>query len=250
MPEILETRDLKKSFGEIHAVDRVSLKIQERLLTSLIGPNGAGKTTLIGLLTGRLKPDFGRIFFRGEEITKLPVHKRVRRGLATSFQIVNIFPGLTVFQNLKIPVLVRLGKGASLLPQVERMDDVRQEVERLLKDVGLLDKGHLPARFLSHGHQRLLEIALALATEPTLLFLDEPTAGLNLSERLRLMEQIKQLASEKKTTFVIVEHDMDLVFSLSDRIVVMHRGQVFAEGSPEEIKENRGVREIYLGEEL
>jgi len=250
MQEILETRDLKKSFGEIHAVDDVTLKIPQRLLTSIIGPNGAGKTTFVGLLTGRIRPDSGRIFFKGEEITKLPTHTRVRRGICTSFQIINIFPALTVFQNVKIPVLVRLGKGASLFSRVDRMDDVRHEVERLLKDLGLLEMGHLPARFLSHGHQRLLEIALALATEPMLLFLDEPTAGLNLAERLHLMEQIKQLSSEKKTTFVIVEHDMDLVFSLSDRIVVMHRGQVFAEGSPHEIKQNRDVKEIYLGEEL
>ena len=250
MGELLRTEGLKKAFGEIHAVDDVDLSVQEGIFTSIIGPNGAGKTTLVGLLTGRLSPDGGRIFFQGEEITKLTTYKRVRKGISTSFQIINIFPALTVFQNIEIPVLARLGRCSSLFGRIEDLDDVKEEVERVLKDVELLDKRSLPARVLSHGHQRLLEIGLALASEPKLLFLDEPTAGLNVQERLHLIEHVKRLSTEKQTTFVIVEHDMDLVFSLSDRIVVMHRGRIFAEGNPEEIKGHPGVREVYLGEEL
>lgn len=250
MGELLRTEGLKKAFGEIHAVDTVDLRIEEGILTSIIGPNGAGKTTLVGLLTGRLSPDGGRIFFQGEDITKLTTYKRVRKGITSSFQIINVFPALTVFQNIQIPVLARLGRSSSLFGRVEDLDDVREEVERILKDVELLDKSALSARVLSYGHQRLLEIGLALASEPTLLFLDEPTAGLNVQERLHLIEHIKRLSTEKQTTFVIVEHDMDLVFSLSDRIVVMHRGKLFAQGKPEEIKGHPGVREVYLGEEL
>lgn len=241
---------MKKSFGEIHAVDTVDLRIEEGILTSIIGPNGAGKTTLVGLLTGRLPPNGGRIFFQGEDITKLATYRRVKKGITSSFQLINIFPALTVFQNIQIPVLARLGRSRSLFRRVEDLDDVREEVERVLKAVELLDQRALPAKALAYGHQRLLEIGLALASEPTLLFLDEPTAGLNVQERLHLIEHIKRLSTEKQTTFVIIEHDMDLVFSLSDWIVVMHRGKLFAQGKPEEIKGHPGVREVYLGEEL
>jgi branched-chain amino acid transport system ATP-binding protein len=219
-------------------------------LTSIIGPNGAGKTTLINLLTGNILADSGKIFFYGEEITDLPTHKRVKKGICRSFQIMNIFSKLSVFENLQIPVLSLLNQSLSFFKPVRRHTDVNERVEKLLNEIGLIDKKDLSAGMLSHGDQRLLEIGLAMAPEPKLLFLDEPTAGMNPVERVKVLENIRRLSREKQSTFVIVEHDMDIVFSLSDRIIVLHRGQVLADGKPDEIKQNEDVRKVYLGEEL
>jgi branched-chain amino acid transport system ATP-binding protein len=250
MGTVLRTEKLTKWFGVVSAADGVDLGFEEGVLTSVIGPNGAGKTTLINLLTGNLKPDSGRIYFRDEDITSLPTHKRVRRGICRSFQVMNIFPRLSVFENIQIPVVALLNHGMGFLRPVNRHADVREKAEALLQEIGLAQKRDHLAASLSHGDQRLLEIGLAMAPEPKLLFLDEPTAGMNPVERVKILENIRRLSHGKETTFVIVEHDMDIVFSLSDRIVVMHRGAVLADGRPGEIRENREVREIYLGEEV
>jgi branched-chain amino acid transport system ATP-binding protein len=250
MTDILTTEGLRKAFGHFTAVDGVDIHFMADTLTSIIGPNGAGKTTLINLLTGSLLVDSGKIFFKGEEITKLPTNERVRRGIGRSFQIMNIFPMLSVFQNIQIPVLSILNKSLKFFSRHDTHVDVIDEVERILKEVGLEDKRELPAGQLSHGDQRLLEMGIAIASKPELCFLDEPTSGMNPVERVKILENIRRLSEEKRTTFIIVEHDMDVVFSLSDRIVVMHRGSVIADGSPDEIKENQNVKEIYLGEEL
>jgi len=250
MTELLRTEKLRKYFGVVSATDDIDLQIDEGVLTSIIGPNGAGKTTLINLLTGNILSDSGKIFFYNEEITHLPIHKRVKKGICRSFQIMNIFPKLSVFENLQIPVLSLLNQSLSFFKPVHCHTDVNERVEKLLNEIGLKDKKDLPAGTLSHGDQRLLEIGLAMAPEPKLLFLDEPTAGMNPLERVKVLENIRRLSKEKQSTFVIVEHDMDIVFSLSDRIIVLHRGQILADGKPDEIKQNEDVRKVYLGEEI
>jgi branched-chain amino acid transport system ATP-binding protein len=250
MAELLRTEKLRKYFGVVSAADDVDLRIEEGVLTSIIGPNGAGKTTLINLLTGNILPDSGKVFFCDEDITHLPIHKRVKKGICRSFQIMNIFPKLSVFENLQIPVFSLLNRSLSFLKPVYYYTDANERVEKLMKEIGLMDKKDLPAGTLSHGDQRLLEMGLAMASEPKLLFLDEPTAGMNPVERVKILENIRRLSREGQSTFVIVEHDMDIVFSLSDRIIVLHRGQILADGKPEEIKQNEDVKKVYLGEEI
>ena len=250
MQELLRTEKLKKYFGVVSAADDVNLTIEKGRLTSVIGPNGAGKTTLINLLTGNILPDSGKVFFNGEEITRLPIHKRVKKGICRSFQIMNIFPKLSVYENLQIPILSYLNRSMRFYRPAHCHIDANERVDQLLQEIGMTDKRDLLAGTLSHGDQRLLEIGLAMAPEPKLLFLDEPTAGMNPVERVRVLENIRRLSIEKQSTFVIVEHDMDIVFSLSDRIVVLHRGQILADGTPAEIKGNEDVRKVYLGEEI
>lgn len=250
MQELLRTEKLKKYFGVVSAADDVNLTIEKGRLTSVIGPNGAGKTTLINLLTGNILPDSGKVFFNGEEITRLPIHKRVKKGICRSFQIMNIFPKLSVYENLQIPILSYLNRSMRFYRPTHCHIDSNERVDQLLQEIGMTDKRDLLAGTLSHGDQRLLEIGLAMAPEPKLLFLDEPTAGMNPVERVRVLENIRRLSIEKESTFVIVEHDMDIVFSLSDRIVVLHRGQILADGTPAEIKGNEDVRKVYLGEEI
>ncbi|MDP2968220.1 MAG: ABC transporter ATP-binding protein [Deltaproteobacteria bacterium] len=250
MQELLRTEKLKKYFGVVSAADDVNLTIEKGRLTSVIGPNGAGKTTLINLLTGNILPDSGKVFFNGEEITRLPIHKRVKKGICRSFQIMNIFPKLSVYENLQIPILSYLNRSMRFYRPAHCHIDANERVDQLLQEIGMTDKRDLLAGTLSHGDQRLLEIGLAMAPEPKLLFLDEPTAGMNPVERVRVLENIRRLSIEKESTFVIVEHDMDIVFSLSDRIVVLHRGQILADGTPVEIRQNEDVRKVYLGEEI
>jgi branched-chain amino acid transport system ATP-binding protein len=249
MTELLRTESLRKDFGHFTAVDGVSIHFTGDALTSIIGPNGAGKTTLINLLTGSLPVDSGKIFFKGREITTIPTDERVKRGMGRSFQIMNIFPMLTVFKNIQLPVLSHLHKSLKFLSRIEAHRDAIEEVERVLGEVGLWEKRDMVGGELSHGDQRLLEMGIAIASKPELCFLDEPTSGMNPVERVKILENISKL-SQRQTTFVIVEHDMDVVFSLSDRIVVMHRGSIIADGKPNEIKENQNVKEVYLGEEL
>ncbi|MBI4392125.1 MAG: ABC transporter ATP-binding protein [candidate division NC10 bacterium] len=249
MTALLETTGLRKAFGRLAAVDGVDLHLPAGVLTAIIGPNGAGKTTLINLLSGTFPPDTGRVLFRGEDITGLPVHQRVRRGLTRSFQVMNIFPRLTVRENLLLPVLARLGRSGRPFSAVPAHADALEEAERLLREVGLWEERDRQAGALSHGDQRRIELGLAVATAPGLCLLDEPSSGMNPVERTVVLELIRTLSAERKTTFVIVEHDMDVVFSLAERIVVMNRGRILADGPPDAIRENREVRATYLGEE-
>ncbi|HEU5359590.1 MAG TPA: ABC transporter ATP-binding protein [Candidatus Deferrimicrobiaceae bacterium] len=247
---ILETRGLSNYFGKICTAENLDFAIEEGVLTSIIGPNGAGKSTLINLLTGYLPVQTGKVFFKGKEITRYSVHKRVRQGICRSFQIVNVFPQLTVAQNVMIPILSLAGRSWSPFAKVSAERDAQREAEEILKRVELSAERDTPASALSHGDQRLLEVGVALAARPTLLFLDEPTAGMNPVERSRLLEDIRRLAREGKTTFVVVEHDMDVVFALSERIVVLHRGVIIGDGPPEEIRNDKTVKEVYLGEDV
>ena len=250
MKPIIRTEGLGKYFGEMAAVHAVNLNLQQELFTSVIGPNGAGKTTLINLLSGYLLPDTGRIYFRDTEITRWEPHKRVKIGISRSFQVMNIFPRMTVFQNILLPVLSRLHKNSNPFSSLPSQKEAVAEAEEVLKEVWLWEEKDRPAGQMSHGDQRLLELGIALATNPQLCFLDEPSSGMNPIERIKVLELVKKLASERKTTFIIIEHDMDIVFSLSDWIVVMNRGEVLAEGKPGDIRENQEVRNIYLGEEI
>lgn len=247
---ILSIEGLRKSFGKFVAIDGIDLNLRSDMITSLIGPNGAGKTTLINLITGSLRPDKGKVLFKGDNITRLSPEKIVRKKITRSFQVMNIFPRLTVFQNVELPILPILGKSRKWFSGASDYPDVTEEVNKILDEVGLLDEKDALAGELAHGDQRLLELGIAIAPRPELCFLDEPSSGTNPMERAKVLELIKRLSVEEKITFVIVEHDMDVVLSLSDWIVVMNRGKILAEGEPGQIRENKEVREIYLGEEV
>lgn len=247
---ILSIEGLRKSFGNFVAIDGIDLNLKSGTITSLIGPNGAGKTTLINLITGNLRPDKGRVLFKGNDVTRLSPNKMVKMGVTRSFQVMNIFPRLTVFQNIELPILPILGKSLKWFSGANNYPDVTEEVNRILEEVGLLDKRDVLAGEQSHGDQRLLELGIALAPRPELCFLDEPSSGTNPVERAKVLKLIKRLSVGEKITFVIVEHDMDVVLFLSDWIVVLNKGKILAEGEPEQIRQNKEVREIYLGEEM
>jgi branched-chain amino acid transport system ATP-binding protein len=247
---LLRAEGLRKRFGELRAVDDVRLDLTEGVLTAIIGPNGAGKTTLINLLSGAVAPDGGNIEFRGQDITLMPTHLRVRCGLTRSFQVMNIFPMLTVRENLLIPVLARLRGDRQMHVPVARCAEALEEADRVLKAIGLFEERDSRAGALSHGDKRRLEMGIAIGSEPALCLLDEPCAGTNPVERKVVLDLIQALADQGRTTFVVVEHDMDVVFSLAQRIVVMSRGQILADGPPAQIRDDPEVRATYLGEEV
>ncbi|MHB1012913.1 MAG: ABC transporter ATP-binding protein [Desulfobacteria bacterium] len=247
---LLTTEKLSNHFGMVCTARDLDLRFEPGVLTSIIGPNGAGKSTLINLLTGHLPVQAGRIRFQGRDITRLPIHARVRMGICRSFQVVNVFPELTVAQNVMIPVLARTGRAWNPIRSLSRETAALREMEAILEKVALPAERDTPATSLSHGDLRLLEVGVALAAAPTLLFLDEPTAGMNPVERIRLLDNIRELAREGRTTFVVVEHDMDVVFSLSERIIVLHRGEILCDGTPGQVRTDANVREVYLGDDV
>ncbi len=249
MTELLVARGLRKRFGDLAAVDGLDLRVEEGGCTALIGPNGAGKTTALNLLSGHLLPDEGRITFRGEDITWLPPHARVRRGLSRSFQVMTIFPELTALENLLVPILVRMGVVGRGLRPVHAYPEVEEEARRLLEDLDLSEAVDVAAGALPHGDQRRLELGIAVASQPRLCLLDEPSSGLNPLERAGLLHLVRRLADQRGVTFVVVEHDMDVVFGLARWVVVMNRGRVLAEGTSEEVRASPEVRETYLGDE-
>ena len=248
MTALLEVRGLTRSFDDFTAVAGVDLDLPAGGVTAVIGPNGAGKTTFINLLAGKLIPDRGHIRFAGADVTRLPASKRVRAGIARTFQVTTVFPRLSVAENVAVPVLARLGHTLQAWRRLDAEQEVHARVQRLLETVGLTARGSNPAAVLSHGDRRLLEIALALATEPRLLLLDEPTAGMGTGERDRMLDQIRSLAQSRSLTLLLVEHDMEVVFGLAGRVIVLHQGKVVADGTPEQIRADPKVREIYLGE--
>jgi branched-chain amino acid transport system ATP-binding protein len=247
--ELLRIENITKRFGDFAAIDGLTLTLPAGRLTAVIGPNGAGKTTLINLVTGALLPDSGEVRFKGEAITRLSIHDRIRKGLSRSFQIMNVFARLPVLQNILVPVLSRRGRTANAFHGLARETEAMTEARGILREIGLLEVENTPAGVLSHGDQRLLELGIAIASAPELCFLDEPSSGLTSVERATVLSLIRKLYTELRTTFVIVEHDMDAVFALADWIIVLNRGQLLAEGPPAEIRGNRAVREVYLGEE-
>jgi branched-chain amino acid transport system ATP-binding protein len=242
---MLQVEAVDKSFGDFMAVYGANLSVGKGELVAVIGPNGAGKTTLFNLITGQLWPDRGRIVFRGEEITGLPAYQICKRGIARSFQIVNIFPRLSVFGNVQVAVLSQRRRSNNIFSPAQNL--AVEETKFILGSVGLSDKATNIAGSLSHGDQKILEIAIALGNEPELLILDEPTAGMSPEETAATLGLIKNLARSRGLTILFCEHDMDVVFSIAQSIMVMHQGQTLIQGKPEEVRKNREVQEAYLG---
>lgn len=243
---MLQVGGLDKSFDGFKAVDKVNLTVEENQIVAVIGPNGAGKTTLFNLITGQLKPDKGKIIFKGEDITELSACQICRKGIGRSFQVVNIFPKLTVFENVRVAVLSRQRKAPNLFSSAQNLA-VRETIS-ILERVNLLGLSGRISSSLSQGEKKLLELAVALGTEPELLVLDEPTAGLSPEETAGKIKLIKQLALDRKLAFLFCEHDIDVVFSIAHSIVVMHQGRSILQGRPEQVRGNREVQDAYLGE--
>jgi len=242
---MLQVEAVNKSFEDFMAVSGANLTVGKGEIVAVIGPNGAGKTTLFNLITGALKRDKGKIIFKGEDIGELPPYEICKKGISRSYQIVNIFPRLTVFKNVQVAVLSQQRKSRKLFQPAENM--VVTETKDILESVGLLDKAHGIAGSLSHGDQKILEIGIALGNEPELLILDEPTAGMSPEETSATMELIKRLAQMRGLTILFCEHDMDIVFSIAQSIMVMHQGRTLIQGRPEEVRKNSFVQEAYLG---
>jgi ABC-type branched-subunit amino acid transport system ATPase component len=243
---ILEIRGLTKRFGGVLALWRCDLAVERGEVHAVIGPNGAGKTTLINLVAGVFPPTEGRILFEGEDITHLPPHARALRGIARTFQVTNLFPRQTVLENLSLAVQARTGSSFRFWHPAHREEGLREEAREYAERVGLADRADVPAVALSHGEQRQLEVGLALACRPRLVLLDEPTSGMSQEESRRMVDLIRSLRGQ--VTVLLVEHDMDVVFSVADRITVLVDGRVLASGSPEEVRTNPEVHRAYLGE--
>jgi branched-chain amino acid transport system ATP-binding protein len=244
---MFQVEQISKSFGGLMAVDRVSFHLEKGELSSIIGPNGAGKTTLFNLLTGHLKSDSGQISFKGNEITGLPPHRICRKGIGRSFQRTNIFPRLSTFENVQVAVMSWDRKCRNIFLRARNMN--RKETEEILESVGLADMREMTAGLLAHGDQRRLEIGIALGSHPELLLLDEPTAGMSPEESSKTVDLIQRLARERGLTLLFIEHDMNAVFSISEKIRVMHLGKIIAEGEPKEVRANQEVQRIYLAED-
>lgn len=242
---IFETKNLMKHFGGLTATSDVSLQIREGELVSIIGPNGAGKTTLFNLLTGHTTPNAGKIFFRGKDITGLPPHTICRMGIGRTFQKHNIYPRLTAFENVQIAVLSAQHKSHNIFASAKNIG--REETESILQSVGLHNQMYRKGGVLSHGDQKRLEIGIALAIHPSLLLLDEPTQGMSPKETGHTTELIQKLVRELGLTLIFVEHDMNVVFSVSDTINVLHQGKIIFSGKPADVKNNDEVQRIYLG---
>ena len=244
---LLQTEKLTKYFGETHAVDKVDFTIAEGEVLALIGSNGAGKTTLVNLISGLIQPDSGQIFLRGADVTNQPVHGRIQAGIARSFQIVNLFDELTVLDNVALSIFSREGMTRRLFSLADHQSAVWQEALDILRQFGLESKSSALAGGISQGERKLLDVAVAYALKPRLLFLDEPTSGVSTREKAPIMDVISSIVRSHKITAVVIEHDMDIIFKYSDRIVVMNQGLILASGSPEEIRGNETVKDAVFG---
>ena len=243
---MLKINNLKKSFGGIVATDNVNLKLEKQTINAIIGPNGAGKTTLFNLITGKLKTDSGSVFIEDREITNLDETETTHIGIARAFQITNIFPNLTVYESIKLALL---SKKNGLNNMWTRFKDhkVNSDADDIMKLAGLIKSKNTVSSELSHGDQKLLDIALALCLKPKLLLLDEPTAGMGPEERWKMIDRIKELWKKTKITILFIEHDMDIVFGIAQKIFVLQQGAILAAGKPKDIKKNQKVIKAYLG---
>jgi branched-chain amino acid transport system ATP-binding protein len=244
---MLRVEGVIKSFDEFMAVNGANLTVKKGEIVAVIGPNGAGKTTLFHLITGVLRRDRGKIIFKGEDIGALPPYDICKKGISRSYQVVNIFPRLTVFENVQVAVLSQQRRSSNLFRPAHSI--AVEETRSILESMGLSAKERSIAGSLSHGDQKILEIAIALGNEPELLILDEPTAGMSPEETQATMELVKRLANQRGLTILFCEHDMDIVFSVAQRIMVMRHGQTIIQGSLEEVRSNKEVQEAYLGGE-
>ncbi|WNS76805.1 ABC transporter ATP-binding protein [Bacillus sp. DTU_2020_1000418_1_SI_GHA_SEK_038] len=247
MKSIIETKDLSITFGGHTAVDRVSIAVPENHFKSIIGPNGAGKTTFFNLLSGQLMPTEGQIFFREKEITKMSTTERTRLGIGRSFQITNVFPNLTVLENVRLAVQSQAGTRFQMLAHYRKYKVFEEKAEEWLELVLLQNKKEILARNLAHGEKRKLEIAMLLALNTEVLLLDEPTAGMSVEEVPAILEVIKKIKQGKDRTIILIEHKMDMILDLSDTVMVLFNGRLLADGTPEEIMKNETVQSAYLG---
>jgi branched-chain amino acid transport system ATP-binding protein len=244
---ILETQNLRKVFGGLVAVDGISIQIQRGSTHSIIGPNGAGKTTFFNLLTGQYKPTQGKVLFNGQDVTQVAVHRRAHLGMGRSFQITNIFPNLTVLENTRLAIQAMQGTGFHFWRRAESLVRYSQRALEILERLGLSAQADSPANVLPHGGKRKLELAILLASEAQLLLLDEPTAGMASEQVPDLMHIIGEISGTGDRTIVMVEHNMDIVMGISDRITVMSNGRVLTEGTPSAIAADKTVQNVYLG---
>ena len=247
---LLRTIDLRKQFGETRACDGVNFIVNKGEFLSLVGSNGAGKTSLVNLISAQLIPDSGRILFEDKDITSTTVHERIQAGIARSFQIVNLFDGLSVFDNVALSIFSRDGKAVRMASLAEHDREVREESFDVLGQFGLRDKSRVLAGGLAQGERKLLDVAVAYALRPKLLFLDEPTSGVSTRDKTQIMDTVSSVVRAGTVTAVVIEHDMDVVFRYSDRIVMMHEGRFLADGTPDEIRANNEVASILLGAPL
>lgn len=243
---ILQIERLTKAFGGLVAVNKVDLDIQEGDIHAIIGPNGAGKTTFFNLITKYLGADEGRVVFKGEDITKLSPYEICHKGLVRCFQRANIYPTLTVAESVQIAVLSQRGKALTMLRPVRNM--FLSEVTDILEMVGLAEQADIPGDALSHGDKKRLELAIALGNHPTLLLLDEPTAGMSREETRATTQLLRRLRDKMKLTILFTEHDMSVVFGIAKRTTVLHQGHIIADGTPEDVRANNKVQQVYLGE--
>jgi branched-chain amino acid transport system ATP-binding protein len=244
---LLTTQQLKKYFGDTHAVDNVDFSVRQGEVLALIGANGAGKTTLVNVISGLLRPDAGTILFQGVDVTHQSIHDRIKAGIARSFQLVNLFDQLSCLDNVALAIFSREGKTQRLMALADQDRAVREEAMGALQQFGLEPKAAMVAAGLAQGERKLLDVAVAYALRPRLLFLDEPTSGVSTREKAPIMDIITSIVRSGKITAVIIEHDMDVVFTYSDRIVVMHEGTILADGTPDEIRRNDQVTTTLLG---
>jgi branched-chain amino acid transport system ATP-binding protein len=247
---LLKTVDLRKQFGETIACDNVNFVVHKGEFLSLVGSNGAGKTSLVNLISAHLKPDSGQILFEDKDITFTSVYDRIKAGIARSFQIVNLFDAMSVFDNVALSIFSREGKTVKIAALAEHDQDVRNETFEVLGQFGLRSMSAVLAGGLAQGERKLLDVAVAYALRPKLLFLDEPTSGVSTREKSQIMDTVSSVVRAGMVTAVVIEHDMDVVFRYSDRIVMMHEGRFLADGTPDEIKANKDVASILLGAPL
>jgi branched-chain amino acid transport system ATP-binding protein len=248
---LLEARDVHKRYGDVQALDGVSLTVRPGEFVSIIGPNGAGKTTLVNVLTGLSAPTSGRVTFKGRDVAGLGPVRLARLGMARSFQLVHVFPGLTVAETLAVPTLARLGRGGRVLASLARDTEVYRRAAELAGLFGLEDKLGRPARTLAQGDKKLLDVASAFALHPDVILMDEPTSGVSTADKTAIMQTLVQAAQRVGVKAIIqVEHDMDIVFGYSDRIVALHQGRVLADATPDAIRADAGVVSTVIGRPL
>lgn len=244
---ILTTNNITRPFGGIIAVNNVNLSINEGEISSIIGPNGAGKTTLFNILTGHIKLETGKVIFKGQDITNMAPHKICRKGVGRSFQRTIAFPRLSVFENIRTSLLASSGRTLNFFNNASKM--FNNNVEEIVESIGLGDSMHKLASELAHGDQKRLDMGIAIACNPKLVLLDEPTAGMSPEESVKIMSLVTDLAKNRKLTIIFVEHDMKIVFDYSQIIRVMHQGKIIAEGKPEDVRRNLDVQRVYFGED-